>query len=855
MVGTVMLWYIVVTLLGWLAFPLAYRLLPNLADRGYTFSRALGLLLGGFLFWMLASLRLAPADGGGVWLALGLTALLSGWALRRTGWRSVWEWVRGQKTLILSAEGLFLGAFVLWVLMRAGNPEILGTEKPMEMAFINAILRSPSFPPHDPWLSGYAISYYYFGYVIIALLTRLTGADPAAAFNLGAAMWFALTALGAYGVLYNLLARRGTLRKAAAWAALAPLFLLVVTNFQGSLDMLHARGAFWSPGPDGTLQSPFWQWVGIQEVDQPPTEPLSWNPTRRPGIWWWRASRVLQDFDAAGNSVEVIDEFPFFSYYLGDLHPHVLAMPFVLLAVGLALNLFQRPPRTEGQTGVVRWLGGWLSGKDDASFSQTHLTGWLRSADFWLAALVMGGLSFLNTWDFPIYVGLFCLVYAFTRYEALGWGWGRVWEFLELGAALGIAGVILYLPFYVGFSSQAGGILPSVSFFTRGVNFWVMFGTLLIPIAAWLFWQWSQRTATNFRAGLRLAAGVIFGLWAFSYLLAGVILAVAALTGARLGQGGLNDSLYSLSSLFFQLQGSADARDLLLGTLARRLLSPGAWLTLLGLLAAVWGLLPALRKTDAPLEQGKAQREDGFVLLLLLTGLALTTVPEFVYLRDQFGWRMNTIFKFYFQAWLVWSLAAAYASVTLWQALTGAKRWVFGVLWALVVVLSLAYPFWAVNERMGGLSQGRALSLDGTRFLQNNPDELDAIRFLQQAPLGTVAEAVGGQYTSYARMATFSGQPNVLGWPGHEAQWRGGGEEMGSRQPDIELLYRTSRWEEAASILERYQIRYVVVGSLELGTYPVNEVKFQKRLKLVFERESVRIYEVPQNTGTSLGQP
>jgi len=76
----------------------------------------------------------------------------------------------------------------------------------MEMAFINAILRSPTFPPNDPWLSGYGISYYYFGYVLAAMLIRVSGVDAAIGYNLMSALWFALTALGAYGVLFDLLA-------------------------------------------------------------------------------------------------------------------------------------------------------------------------------------------------------------------------------------------------------------------------------------------------------------------------------------------------------------------------------------------------------------------------------------------------------------------------------------------------------------------------------------------------------------------------------------------------------------------------------------------------------------------------
>ena len=111
------------------------------------------------------------------------------------------EWVKTNYAIVLLVEWVFL-PFRCLEPRPAANPVVAGTEKPMELAFINAILRSPSFPPHDPWLSGYAISYYYFGYVIIAMLARITG--TAVAFNL-AASWFALTGLAAYGLVYDLL--------------------------------------------------------------------------------------------------------------------------------------------------------------------------------------------------------------------------------------------------------------------------------------------------------------------------------------------------------------------------------------------------------------------------------------------------------------------------------------------------------------------------------------------------------------------------------------------------------------------------------------------------------------------------
>jgi uncharacterized membrane protein len=84
----------------------------------------------------------------------------------------------------------------------------------------------------------------------------------------------------------------------------------------------------------------------------------------------------------------------------------------------------------------------------------------------------------------------------------------------------------------------------------------------------------------------------------------------------------------------------------------------------------------------------------------------------------------------------------------------------------------------------------------------------------------------------------------VLGWPGHESQWRGGYEEQGSRQGDIETLYATADWSTAKDILARYNIRYVFVGNLERGAL-LQEEKFMSRMRLAFHQGNVAVYEAP----------
>jgi uncharacterized membrane protein len=171
-----LVWYLLVSALGWLTFPLAFRLFPALADRGYCLARALGMLVWGYAFWLMASLGIIQNNGGGLLLGMVVLAAVSVSGLSRRETRALLgSWIKANGRLIVMVEALFFLAFAFLAFVSAGSPEIVGTEKPMELAFINAILHSPAFPPHDPWLSGYAISYYYFGYVMTAMLAKVTG--------------------------------------------------------------------------------------------------------------------------------------------------------------------------------------------------------------------------------------------------------------------------------------------------------------------------------------------------------------------------------------------------------------------------------------------------------------------------------------------------------------------------------------------------------------------------------------------------------------------------------------------------------------------------------------------------------
>ena len=210
------------------------------------------------------------------------------------------------------------------------------------------------------------------------------------------------------------------------------------------------------------MTSSVWKWLDIKELTDPPPLPLDWIPGRTGGTWWWRASRVLQDYTLNGQSREIIDEFPFFSYLLADIHPHVLSMPFVLLVIYFGFSVFLQ--------------------QDNPVSEKTRFSFYLKNPQVWLASFILGGLLFINTWDFPIYFGLFVLIHLIQSFHSLGFTKLVIKPVILYSMALGIFSILLYLPFLIGLSSQAGGFIPSLIFRTRGIHFLIMFfpQTLLI---------------------------------------------------------------------------------------------------------------------------------------------------------------------------------------------------------------------------------------------------------------------------------------------------------------------------------------------------------------------------------------
>ncbi len=815
-------WWVLLLLLGLIALPLTTRFLRFLPDRGYAFAKPLALLLWVYPFWLLASFGFLRNSLGALLAVLILFALVSWEVLRGRGADSVGAWLRANWRYALVVEAVFTVAYLGFAYFRAYNPEISGTEKPMEFMFLNSILASDTFPPRDAWLSGYAISYYYLGYVIVAALATLANTPSSYAFNLGLITTYGLAAVGAFGVAYNLVryAQNGRgqewLRSRAPYAfgIIAVVFLLVMGNLEGAFEAGYNAGI----GPRDYYAS-----LNLHGLGQ--IEP-SGSLIPKDNWWWWRASRVLNDVNPAdGSHAEVIDEFPAFSFLLGDLHPHVLALPFGILALAVAFNVLVASTAVAAATDSK--LGSLVS--------------LLMTPRTLLTVLVVGALGMLNTWDIVTYGLVVAAAFAISQYRAAGkLSWSVVVSSVAYLLVLYIGGYLLFLPFYLGFSSQARGIAPNIFNRTPLHQYLIMFGVFVFVIASFVLVLLARQPDKK-RA---LANALQF---AVPLLVVPVVIAaVGFVVVAR------NAELQQLIASTLNVAPDTAAPSVL-GAFARSFLaSPGVFLLLVLLISGVAALGQvelAERSSD-----GLALRTGViFALLLALVGLVLTFGVEFLYIRDTFESRMNTVFKLYYQAWLLFAVAATFGVYYVWQASRGVARGVWLGALGVLVSLSLIYPVLAYPNRANNFQSNEAAAtptLDGWRWVRAfYPDEYAAIEWVRaNVPRDAVIlEGAGSQYSFDNRISVATGRPTVLGWGGHELQWRGSYDEAGSRENDIEQIYRSRSVNETRDLLHKYNVDYVVVGDQERDKYDLNTSlveKFGKLGELAFEHGSMRIYHV-----------
>jgi YYY domain-containing protein len=473
---------------------------------------------------------------------------------------------------------------------------------------------------------------------------------------------------------------------------------------------------------------------------------------------WWAPSRVI---DGTAN------EFPFFSFLLADLHAHVMVTSFALVAAAYAIQLaLEGPPR---------WRAGRLPAVAELS----------------LAATVLGAIYSLNSFDYPtacvIGVGALLLwaLAAPGRWQS-AIAWGGCWL---------VGSLLLFLPFWIGFSPPAKGIAlirERTQFSDFAGDYLLIYGLPLWVVLA-LF-------AGRFRVPVRYAA------WGGAVCLFALVL----LSPPR------------LSGIAVALALAAVAAFVTFST-------------------------------------GRLSQPQRVLWMLAAVALGLIAAGEVVYLQDAFdgtsSFRFNTVFKTGYQAWFLFAIIAGVG--VHWSASWLGRRvraaWLLGL--SCLVALTLVYPALASYSRL--LEFRQTPTLDGMRWIERTaPSDAAAIEWLRNSVSGspTLLETVGRDFDARGRgrVSTFTGLPAVMQWPGHEVQW---GHDPASRFADVQLMYRTENLSLARTLLRRYGVRYVFVGTLERGDYAADELaKFNRLGTVAFRSGETVVYRV-HGSGPELAAP
>jgi uncharacterized membrane protein len=254
-------------------------------------------------------------------------------------------------------------------------------------------------------------------------------------------------------------------------------------------------------------------------------------------------------------------------------------------------------------------------------------------------------------------------------------------------------------------------------------------------------------------------------------------------------------------------------------------------IAVLALPLAAWSAVLLLRP-----DQPDSKR---VVFFMIGTALTLTLVVEVVVLVGDIG-RMNTVFKFYLQAWVLLSVSAACALGWLLNELTDwlpGWQYAWSFVFAILVFGAAMYPLMATRAKIEDrIASNAPHTLDGMIYMQEaiysdewGPMELSqdyhAIRWMQENIIGSpvIVEAnLRALYRWGSRYSIYTGLPGVVGWEWHQQQQRAvlSGTRVSNRISEVDNFYTTSNWQEAADFLQKYNVQYIILGQQERGHYP-----------------------------------
>ena len=299
-------WWVVIFTISLVFLPSTILIFKNFFDKGYTFSKIIGVFFLSYLIWILGSLKLLSFNQLNILLVAGILAVINLFLIKKFELFQLklpWK-------LFLIEELLFTAGLVTWSYIKSFEPSIHGLEKFMDYGFINSILRSGYFPPTDLWMSQKTINYYYFGHLVTAVLTKISNISPNFTFNLMISTLCGLTLASSFSIGANLFSFFSKKIRLVLIAGFLSAFLV---TFSGNLHSIYAF--FSNYPPENPI--PFW----------------SLKPDINPSYWYANATRFIPF---------TIHEFPLYSFVVSDLHGHVLNIPVVLFIIALLIHIFHQ---------------------------------------------------------------------------------------------------------------------------------------------------------------------------------------------------------------------------------------------------------------------------------------------------------------------------------------------------------------------------------------------------------------------------------------------------------------------------------------------------------------------------------
>lgn len=798
---------LIVELLGLAAYFVVQRWLP--VPGAYAIGKVLGILAFAYFPWLLTHWQITTFTRS----TLAVTFLLMlGWgAWARRGRRfgpARAEWI--------PVELLFWFSFLFFLGVRAYNPEVFWGEKPMDFSFLNALNRATTLPPPEPWCAGYTLHYSYFGHYVVAALGKLGNIHPGVTFNLGISLFGALVAVGAFAAGCAISDR---------WSVgiLAALLSTLFGNLAGVRELVF-RSRIDGPGLMNSIGDVF-RAMGFD--------------------YFWATSRVIKD---------TINEYPLWTFLFADLHAHALVLPFSLVFVALTVWWVRRDePGVElSRPALVLLLGFFLGAimvtNTWSSFTYVPFFPFVLGCAWFvrrrigfgrvLAALLplvlltpystverrlpelAPHVQFVNT---PAYSYAKWLVVAFLVLQMPG-------VLLPTAAILALAG-LFYFPYWQQFfdrrdvqSVNNWGFQGPGDSFAHFYDFANIFGLFLWAAIPFLFVLWARQIRGPLRDRLPPLPKAI--LW-----IVGVAIAACFALTIPWGMFGDPEELRTFLHIGALNAQDPDHRYAVVGSVRYGL----------GCLA-ILALHLALQKTA----DGMWQR----IAIFLSFVFFVTAGVDVVYVWD----RMNTVFKFYLESWLLFSIAAAAAVSQLWGWMIRSRPW--RRVWrAGFVALVLVSLFTAASITRGVIVTRRVQTprptLDGTAYLAlRDPHEAAAFEWLNREVLGipVLAEAWGPSYQDYTRVAMNTGLPVVLGWDYHVHQRDVPNAIVARRKEDLRKLYTSEKRREVEAVLQRYNVALVYVGPMERKAYAGGNLarfrEWKDLLTPVYENKNVTIFGV-----------